>query len=341
MLPAAISGTVVDVHGVPLRGWTVEASGPPGTRSPKSVITGPDGGFVFTSCTHAEHVVGCASNGNEAMQHWRGVMPGGEALVLRVSPEYVPDCFLHGTIAAETTTQVSVATDSGRQLDSRLVPPGGSFRFGPLVAGRCTLQTLGLESGAGASPRPVFLRLGSFALARGQDLDVGVLRVPRSGEVAIEMRGIDGSPRADKWCLLVSLDASMVFGAGRLVDGLVVFNVGPGSYLAQAEAVDCCFEHGPIDVRSGERTLVHLRAIAGVQRSLRCDLPAGSPSGCGILRKGGVPMRSFHLLADWLVCLSPGQWELELELAGGRKQRIPFEVTADAEAPPIEIRVPR
>jgi hypothetical protein len=270
------------------------------------------------------------------MQFWRGVVPGGEALVLRVSPEHVPTCFLRGTIAAETATRVSVAADNGAQLGSQQVPPGGSFVFGPLCAGRYALQVVLFEG-----PRPVFVHLGSFVLAPGQDRDVGVLRVPEPGEVAVELQAIGGSAWAGDYCTLANLDGTAVSAAGRTVDGLVVFKVGPGNYLVEAEAADCCFEHGPIEVRSGERTTVRLRAVAGVQRSLWCSLPSGSLSFRGILRKGGVAMRSFLLPSKRPVRLSPGQWELEVELAGGRKQRVPFAVTADAEAPPIELLIER
>lgn len=48
-----------------------------------------------------------------------------------------------------------------------------------------------------------------------------------------------------------------------------------------------------------------------------------------------------HPLAEVPISFTPGQWELELAFADGRIVRFPFVVTADVEAPPIELRVPR
>ena len=132
----------------------------------------------------------------------------------------------------------------------------------------------------------------------------------------------------------------------QVVGGRASGRFAPGSYLPNL-CIEGQVEHGPIVVQPGQTTVVRLQLVPAVLRTLRYDFTAvGLPMRAyATFHKNGEPLQRtwYDFWRDGPTAMehrcTPGSWELELELGDGRVQRFPFVVSADAEAPVIDIRV--
>ena len=346
----AIRGTLVDEAGRPLAGWRLVVDAAEGVPQPGEATSGDDGSFALVGCAPATYTVRCYAPGDQwyaAVAEQKGVVPGGEPLRLRVGRDRLPSCYLSGSLAADQPADqwMLVVLDNGRGSQVRQLQPGTRFELGPLPPGNYALQLQAQASGRAGMP--LVVPVGDRLLQPGQRVDLGELRLPVLGQLAVELDDAAGQPVAKTSLRFAMLGAPQGGASVAIAAGRGSVAVAPGSYLPAGVGGDGVVEHGPIEVRGGECTTVHLRLVTGVVRQLRYDLTAvGLPARCfATFKKDGAPLQR-KWFSFWQEGPStqdhrftPGFWELELELGDGRVQRFPFVVTADAEAPPIDIRV--
>jgi len=345
-----IRGNVVDADGRPLVGWRVMADGPEGVPAPVSTPTAQDGSFAAGPClptTYTLLVYGADQNWISPVHHVPGVVPGAEPIVIRVPRACVASCFVSGTFVADvaegpiTVTVFDLVTGNRITAETRAGQP---FDLGPVPAGRYAVQ---VEVPIGERGTMVAV-IAQQDLVPGHRWDLGTVSLPAPGEVAVELLGLDGKPVRKAQLSLALCDGLMAASVVAIVDGRGSTKAMPGAYHLAANLQDLPFEHPLIHVRSGERSVVRLQAGKTVRRLIVFDLAITEPVTLTMvtLRKVGVTMwrgRSWFGTDvpshAWNRDFTPGNWELELELPNGRTERFPFVVTADTDAPPIEIRV--
>lgn len=346
-----IRGSVVDESGQPLAGWRIEVDGAEGVPLAQTATSSTDGGFVIFPCVQTVYRVRCFAPGD----HWNvevleqaGVAPGGEPVVLRVGRDRLPSCHVHGVYANGQAGDLAtlVVLDGGRGTAMISLQAGQPFAFGPLPPGHYAFQLQAKASGAQRSQAPLVVPLGEHALLPGQRLDLGELRLPELGELVIELVDGRGQPVDKARLRFAMLEAKQGGASVEIVAGRGSTKVAPGRYLPSTGTDGRQVEHAPIEVRAGERTTLSLRFADVVLRQVRYDLTAvGVPvRGYGTFRKDGVPLHRvwFDFWREEPVTidhhLTPGTWELSLELADGLVLQFPFVVTAEQTAPAIDVR---
>ena len=346
-----IRGSVVDDSGKPLAGWRVAVDGAEGVPLAPTATSGADGGFVISPCVQTLYRVRCFAPG----EHWNvevleqaGVAPGGDPVVLRVGRDRLPSCHVHGSYANVLAGDpVSlVVLDRGRGTAMISLQAGQPFVFGPLPPGHYAFQLQPKASGAQRLQMPLVVPLGSHDLMPGQRLDLGELRLPELGELAVELVDGRGQPVNQALLRFAMLEAKQGGASVEIMAGRGSTKVAPGRYLPSTGTDGRQVEHAPIEVRAGERTTVALRFADVVRCTVRYDLTViGVPARCyATFRKNGVPLQRvwFSFWRDepsthdhWF---TPGNWELTFELPNGLVQQFPFVVTAEETAPIIDVR---
>ncbi|MCC7062758.1 MAG: sigma-70 family RNA polymerase sigma factor [Planctomycetes bacterium] len=350
----AIRGSVVDDSGQPLAGWRIEVDAAEGVPLAPTATSGADGGFVVSPCVQALYRVKCYAPGdqwNAEVIERKGVEPGGEPVVVRIGRDRLPSCFVQGTLASDQVgdSQGLMVFDRGRGEQWVKLQAGQPFAWGPLPPGHYALQLQATPSGGQRRATPLVVPLGEHELLPGQRLDLGELRLPTLGELAVELADARGQP-VDKTLLRFAMIEAIQGGTSvEIVAGRGSTRVAPGRYLPSTGPNGRQVEHAPIEVRAGERTTVKLRFADVVRRQVRYDMSAiGVPARCyATFRKDGVPLHRvwFNFWRDEPATVdhafTPGNWELAFELADGHVQSFPFVVTEDNSAPVIHVRPER
>ena len=351
----AIRGAVVDARGQPMVGWRISAEGPDGMPGPQPQTTGQDGAFALVGCVDADYTVAVMAGRTEwylPIVQQRGVKPGGEPLRLVIGRDAMPSCRVFGRLAADQPggeLGLALVGSRGGSMSTGSLEPGREFELGPMPPGRYSLQTQGKMSLESRGGPPWVQAFGSFELQPDERRDLGELRLPQFGDLAAELRDAAGQPVAKATVTLALVGAPMGGLRLQFAAGRAQARLAPGSYLPSVTSASGPFhvEHAPIVVEAGQTTTVQLQLATGVVRELCYDLSrVGLPMRAfATFHKGGAPLQRvwFDFRLDESTASShhftPGSWELELELGDGRVQKFPFVVTADAEAPPIDIRV--
>lgn len=349
----AIRGRLLDDGGQPVPGWRVVARGPEGQPTPSDDTTDRDGSFVLRGCAEVAYTVRCYANGDwhQAIVEQRGVEPGGESLLLRVSRAAMPTCFVLGRLADDETVagvRVLLVGERSGLLMSEPLQPGDTFELGPMPPERFALQLQRLASDTDAGA-PLVVALGDHQLRAGERLDLGTVRTPSLGELHITLVDAAGQPVAKGTVPLALLGAPMGGIGVEIVAGRGSRKLAPGTYLPTSGINRFAIEHAPIVIVAGQRTDARLQVADAVHRQVRYDLTApGVPIRADATwKKAGQPLQR-HWFGFWQEHpttidhhFTPGEWELELELGTGVVQRFPFVVTADASGPLIEIKVSR
>ncbi|HEX5051640.1 MAG TPA: carboxypeptidase-like regulatory domain-containing protein [Planctomycetota bacterium] len=350
-VPPALRGTVVDADGLPLVGWRVDAIAPPGCKEPRATVTATDGAFVLAGCTPVPHTLRCFTpDGQFPALRRSAVVPGGEPLVLRIVSENLPSCFLRGTLPREEPARWLMLQSGGGVSITRQVAPGAAFEFGPVPAGSYWVSVLEVANRPQLMSGSTVGLVGPFVVAPRQHLDIGMVRVPERGEIEVHVVGVDGLPAARSLVAFDRIGEPMIQYLVTGFDGRAVLQLAPGTYLPVNRSRDLCFEHAPIEVRSGERTSLRLQIVEGLPRRVRYEVASDEPiAAAAIWRKQGVAMQSDRLQlggfdgrpVERVQYFTPGDWELELVLYDGRVDRFPFAVTVEFDAPAVEVRVAR
>lgn len=347
----AFRGRLVDADGRALVGWRVSADGPAFEPMPQSDPSDAEGRFTLPKCAPAPYtLLVYAPEGawNPPVLAVEAVVPGGEELLVRVPRRAVPSCRVRGAVTAPGAVgevRLLLARATGSAAVASIVS-GASFALGPVPAGPYSLL-VEVPLGDRVTVSQV---LGTWDLEPGQEIDVDAITLTRPTELVVECVEANGQPVSRAQLSLLHRGVS--FHGGTLldvIDGRATVKVLPGTYGVASYLGKECIEQPEFEIRSEERTVVPLRLSTGVWRHFRIDVPPSPLENVGhivLVRQGVEVLRSVLLFAakgptEWSRTLSSGSWELEITLANGRAERFPFVVTADAEAPPIELRMAR
>ncbi|HEX6813493.1 MAG TPA: sigma-70 family RNA polymerase sigma factor [Planctomycetota bacterium] len=346
----AIRGTLLDDGGRPLAGWRVVADAAEGVPLPDQVATAADGSFALVGCVQAAHTIRCYCPGNEwheAIVEQRGVEPDGEPLVLRARRTAMPSCVVSGRLAADQTGEshlLLVGERLGMQMKGPL-RPGETFELAAVPPGRYTVQLQRLAA-PGAWSNQLTAVLLTRELQAGERLDLGEVRMPELGEVAVTLVDAAGRAVPEATVTLGLIGSAMNVATISVRDGKGAGSLAPGVYVL-AGGGRVCIEHPPIAVAAGSRRELRLQVAATVHRQVRYDLTAagGPMRAVGTWKKAGTALlrHTFHFWQEHPSTIehdfTPGSWVLELELGNGSVQTFPFVVTADDTAPVIEVKV--
>lgn len=347
-----IQGLLLDHGGSPLAGWTVRAKAPHGAPTPKYADTASDGSFTLTPCAAVPHRVTCAIKGRwpQAVLERRGVEPGGEPLVLRVPREAVPSCFVTGRLDPDQPDgEVSVVLtgERGGSLTAGPLRPGETFAMGPVPPGRYAFNLQGSSTNFIGWSQVSFL--GECRLQPGQRHDLGEVRAPEPGELALELTDAQGRPVAKAQLWLSLLFGAPVGGVRvQVAGGQATAKLSPGTWLPSFCTDGVHIEHAPIVITAKQRTEVRLQLATAVSRRVCYDLSeVGVPlRASGVFKKDGAIQQGVWF-SFWQedrpttidTRFTSGAWELELELGTGSVQRFPFFVSADETGPDITIKI--
>ncbi len=344
----SLQGRIVDEQDQPLVGWRVMADRQ--YFSANSQPTDPDGRFAIADCLPATYdllVYAAGEAWNPPVHRVPGVAPGGEPITIRVPRAVQPSCRVRGVVGG-SANELSVMLIGEGNSSSTEATLGKPFEIGPVPPGRYTVVV--------AVPKPDRSKLvhvlASAELVAGQVLDLGERLLPEPCELVVEMTDVAGQPVPQAELVMQPPDLWQCASLLHVVDGRAVAKVLPGTYALASYLGGECIEQAPFAVRSSERTVVQVRCRNAVMRHFVFAVPLSQSAreGLGhhiVLRKDGVEVwrgRVGYIPSQphtWDRALSPGNWQLELQLDQDRSEHFPFVVTADAEAPPIEIRIAR
>ncbi|MEM7203174.1 MAG: sigma-70 family RNA polymerase sigma factor [Planctomycetota bacterium] len=272
----AFSGWVRDDIGRPLAGWWVDAVCDrwPGWRA--RFRTGADGGFAAVQCPRGPLRVEVFDPRHPLPWLLRGGVEVGAKLELTVLGAREPLAELRGRLLAYDGRPASVervllrpVVDGGdaRLADRSLevaLESDGSFVAAPVPAGRFELIACGGATGwARVALPPVASRAP----------DVGDLRLPRPGTLAVRVDRAANAARGQTRYLLERLDVRQRIVEGR-GDVPERFSLAPGEYRLEVE-----LQPGPLrdlrtEVRPGEVSWLEVALDGRCRHRLRIE-PAG------------------------------------------------------------------
>lgn len=268
----ALRGRVVDEQDRPLAGFRVDANPPRGKGALAGTVTAADGTFACRATTGVRYVLVFypRKDGNclRPVATVRGVEPGGEELLVRVPAAALPSATITGVLLdsdgrplAEGVVRLQEPGFAGEEYED-VDPISGRFRLGPLVSGTYAVggRTKDLSRRSNWS--------APFALAAGQELDLGVVQMPEPGSLRVTVKGPDGSP----------LDGAEV-NAGDL--GPWHDDLFRGVVTQQGDARIADLAPGPHRLRVGFRGLPDVyqtcNVVAGAETAVTVRLPNGVP----------------------------------------------------------------
>ena len=282
--------------GAPLRGWlvrAVEASLNGRVFGLPKITTDDQGRFVVPRCRDVEYVVEAIEPANpqkgEDFEEVRAasgsaerVRPGLAEVVIVVTPETRPDCYVTATVEDPEGRPIGNATvlagveGSAAMSQIPCNPATAAFKLGPLAAAR--KHRLRIEA-------PGFTRkLRSIGRPRPQyHKDLGAIRMERGGTLLVEVRRADG-PLPEILNGFAGSGAGDApgegFGESLQRDGSLFRSkpLAPGKYSLVFLGGDVARARTPVEVVDGKETRVdvllrsgHARTIAvtraGVRRS--------------------------------------------------------------------------
>jgi len=277
-------------------------------------------------------------------RQWQDVYVHDDELVLQLGQDDLPT----GAIAARlvdphgaplTRARGELWRDSWLER-RRFDVPDGLVAMTGLPAGRYWIQL----SGSG-SPC-----LGPFALAPGQDLDLGALTVAEPGGLRVVLRTVDGGAITTpdgRLCLPGPAGRRMDVGLQWKNGALVVENKPPGPYQLVVWAADLAPSEHTVEVCAGKVNEVQLDCPRGYAQPFAVAVPGfvepSEPGGWIVdvevfdavgVRVGGV--RS--CTPQFTLRLRRGSWTVRWQLPGGQTESAVCTLVADHPAPPIMLR---
>jgi RNA polymerase sigma-70 factor (ECF subfamily) len=350
----ALQGRIVDERGEPLAGWEVSGTPPRGKGNRTSDTSDAGGRFRCRRLAQVPYVLDFFAAGDSERVRpactLRGVVPGGDEVLVRIPDAAIPSAGIEGTLLdtdgqPPRHAQVHFTTAGlFYEPSAKVDPQTGRFRIGPLTSGLYRLQgSDGARRSAWGEP---------FALAAHETRDVGVIRMPAAGSIALTVRGPDGAPLHG-----ADVDLEETFGWGETLLGggkteqgeARLADVAPGSYRVRISGRDLPEVYQSVVVAAGRETMMEMTVPASVKvRLLLAPVTEPAPIRLAFswTRDGESFQRyvnRFEAKAElqWSLRLLPGSYEITITSETGMQEANRFVVAAsDPPERVIPIRLP-
>jgi hypothetical protein len=290
-----VTGQVLDADGTPLPKTWVILRGPTGEQQGS---TDSDGRFRITNAREGPHELVVFDRACPVMVPTRIVRvdPAGGDVIVRLQPSEKASAFIAGRIDGEAgDLKVTVRhVESGR---AQTIPAENPFRIGPLPPGRFDLEVM--------VPGRAPLARHDIAVARGETIDLGVLKPIDAGALRVRVRTEDGKALPGNAC---SLDDGAREQPLTIRDGLVESGpLAPGSYRFRVKLFPYAEALVPVEIASGRTTEAEVRLRRGAWRTITFDAPPAVTSLHVIITaKGGVVISDTNVSRkDGILCYSP------------------------------------
>jgi hypothetical protein len=279
----ALGGRLVYADGQPAAFLSVEIE-PDGYGWPEEAVrvSDADGRFRFRNCPEDRYLlsVGDARPVLEnALVREIGVSPGSDELLVTVPRPENGEARAHGRLLME---EPALFADAGllllqsptREHVARLDAESGEFQAGPVRTGEHWL-VLRCESGR-------VWPLTRVAMQAGLDLDLGVLRVPRAGELELHVEWDPETPRARVMGMLLLEPESggallAEYRAAYLYDlegsPMRASSVRPGRYTLRIEGKTIAPVCRPVTIEPGAMRVETVRVAAGLRTEIWVTVP--------------------------------------------------------------------
>ena len=361
-----IRGRVVDETGAPLRGWlvrAVEASLNGRVFGLPKITTDDQGRFVVPRCRDVEYVVEAIEPANpqkgEDFEEVRAasgsaerVRPGLAEVVIVVTPETRPNCYVTATVEDPEGRPIGNATvlagveGSAAMSQIPCNPATAAFKLGPLAAAR--KHRLRIEA-------PGFTRkLRSIdGLVPNTTKDLGAIRMERGGTLLVEVRRADGAlPEIlNGFAGLGAGDTpGEGFGESLQRDGSLFRSkpLAPGKYSLVFLGGDVARARTPVEVVDGKETKVDVLLRSGHARTIAVTRAGSAPVGVVAVRvtddSGAFISEELAFAAGGSpvtckVWLAPGRYRLAARDESGATGEAKLDVAgADASTLTIDLR---
>ncbi|MEZ5967129.1 MAG: sigma-70 family RNA polymerase sigma factor [Planctomycetota bacterium] len=331
-----VRGRLVDAHGAPLAGWQVFAN-PHAGGLVAATRTDGDGRFLLAPLRDGPHLVTARPPDRGAISpplaQRDGVRPGDADLELRA---------LDMTRAGRLVGKVLDATGNGARLAKVLVTgrgaaqgidvvtivegADGSFATEPLPPGeyRVRLDMAGVG----------FFDGGKHELRPEQRLDLGELRAPALGTLAVRLLHPDGRAVAAREVMMFDHHGNARrFTAGE--DGVWRCAPAPaGRFVLHLRGGAVAPTKREVGLAGGTETELTLTLPAATV--VRFVFAAEPPEGTSVLVRAADKTPIDHLLSPWRGALVPGSYTYEVSSGDVPAGKGSFEVSDDT----TEVEVP-
>jgi hypothetical protein len=342
MAGPSIRGRLIDERNDAFSGWRVVVAGKSGCT------TDPHGRFEIHDCEDRDLTLRVFAPGGRWPAHSTPVRPGPHEIVVRVPAAARLGCTVLGAVVAgdgRALVNVEVWLNSGeitRSARTLSALGTGAFRFEALPPGSYRLRL-------SRSDQPT-VELPARDLAPGETWDLGTVRIETPGTLRVNVSRDDGQPVGK-----CSLTVEGVTTPGRRSVHAVPSKAKPmalaaGRHTLRVDAHGCAVEVVPLEIRSGEETVIDLTLRVGVRRMIRIveATPSGQPFRPRVIVKDAAGKRVVDFgtspstpgVIEFAPTLRPGTYSLTATTDDGRRAEGSFTVTdPPGSTEPVEFRV--
>jgi hypothetical protein len=282
-------------------------------------VTDADGAFVLQP--EAQGTVDLRVGDWQAppLKHVRGVRPGTQDLVIRLTAADLPSAYLRGSVVDERGAPIRASIAATRvresQGSSAETTPDGRFELGPLSPGRYMVRV--------STPAHGCLALEQIVLEPQREHDCGELVMKMPGSAAIDVRDEQGNPAK---AFVVLFDAASNWVASMNTEqGRATFPaLQPGSYFVTCGGAPRA-ARGELEVLPAARVYADVQ----MQRVGHADIVVRDPDKVAELDLSVLAFAGGRFAglfsntrgAKVRVWLPPGSYALEVRAGDGRRAR--------------------
>lgn len=329
---AAIRGIVVDTAGAPLAGWSVEVSR--ATNGFRSIVhrtrTAKDGSFTAPNLEAETYRLDLTSRELRAPQATHRVddlQPADGWARIVVPDETRSSARIRGEIADTDESDIHrpIALQAweltSQQPISVPIAGAGAFDVGPIPPGTYRLSLYSPDLGR--------RDLGVARLRQRETHELGTLRLPQPGQVALHIRRDDGEEI--DYRLVTILDEHLRHASRVVLHGGIAHTstpLSPGLYHVEPRQHGTASTLTPFRVASNETTTVDIRLEAAKPRHIAILLPDAEAASWHVTTRvfdsGGNLVHGYSRAIEsprrpsTTAFLTPGVYTVEAEVAWGK-----------------------